>query len=163
MTLGTSKHRTILTICTRLVLSFCCSCMLIYAAKEGLPRARTVPPAKRGDAIDRNWHNGVHPFTGQVLDVDGWRKFSLRHGKWQETIEEMDQTVTSVGTSVFFLKYVGWFECWTYGCSEFQPMPRTWMSNWPICVWMIQMLGAGKRCLWKSEVMETHLCSDGAN
>ena len=44
----------------------------------------------------------------------------------------------------FFWKYVE-FECWTYRCSEFQPMPRTWMSNWPTSVWMIQMLGAGKR------------------
>ena len=28
----------------------------------------------------------------------------------------------------FFWKYVE-FESWTYRCSEFHPMPRTWMSN----------------------------------
>ena len=66
MTLGTSKHRTILTLFFHICTRHRSTCYLL-AAKEGLPRARIVPPAKRGDAIDRNWHHGVHPFTGQAI------------------------------------------------------------------------------------------------
>lgn len=132
MTLGTSKHRTILTLFFHICTRHRSTCYL-FAAKEGLPRARIVPPDKRGDAIDRNWHYGVHPFTGQAI------------------IEEMDQTVTSVGTSVFFEIC----RIWVLDL-EFHPMPRTWMSNWPTSVWMIQTLGAGKRCLWVS-LLEVHV------
>ena len=136
MTLGTSKHRTILTLFFHICTRHRSTCYL-FAAKEGLPRARIVPPAKRGDAIDRNWHYGVHPFTGQAI------------------IEKMDQNGDKCWYFSFFLKYVE-FESWTYRCSEFHPMPRTWMSNWPTSVWMIQMLGAGKRCLWVA-LLEVHV------